>query len=107
LLKVYPPQYGGQFPVGSLLPTYIDARLREFRVAFRENSQKETLRLSLKLSDLPSLATKVCESEGIEEAELRSESRKKEVVKLRRIFCQIAVRKMGYSPVGMWRGFLA
>ena len=52
---------------------------------------------------MPSLATKVCEGEGIEETELRSGSRKKEVVKSRRIFAQIAVMKMGYSGADVAR----
>jgi hypothetical protein len=51
----------------------------------------------LKIADLPSLAQKVCEREGIDEAGLRSVLRKKKVVKSRRIFSQIAVKKMGYS----------
>jgi len=61
-----------------------------------EEKTKETLRLSLKVSDLPSLAMEVCEGEGVDEATLRSGLRKREVVKSRRIFCQIAVKKMGY-----------
>ena len=64
---------------------------------------KETLRLSLKTSDLPSLAMMVCEGEGIDETELRSGLRKREVVKARRIFCQIAVKKMGYSGADVAR----
>ena len=39
----------------------------------------------------------VCEGEGVDEGTLRSGLRKREVVKSRRIFCQISVRKMGYS----------
>ena len=72
-------------------------------IADAEEKEKETLRLSLKLSDLPSLATKLCEREGIVEAELRSGSRKKAVVQSRRIFSQIAVRKMGYSGADVAR----
>ena len=64
---------------------------------------RETLRLSLKTSDLPSLAMMVCEGEGIDETELRSGLRKREVVKSRRIFCQIAVKKMGYSGADVAR----
>lgn len=45
----------------------------------------------------------MCEGEGIEEAELRSGSRKKEVVKSRRIFSQIAVLRMGYSGADVAR----
>ena len=44
-----------------------------------------------------SLAHKVCRAEGIEESELCSGIRKRKVVRCRRIFSQIAVKKMGYS----------
>lgn len=72
-------------------------------IADAEQKAKDTLRLSLKISDLPSLALEVCEGEGVDEAGLRSGLRKKEVVKSRRIFCQIAERKMGYSGADMAR----
>jgi putative transposase len=62
-----------------------------------EEKAKETLRLTVKIADLPSLARKVCEGEGVDESALRSGLRKRQVVKSRRIFCQIAVKKMGYS----------
>jgi len=54
-------------------------------------------------SDLPSLALEVCEDEGLDEAGLRSGSRKREMVKSPRIFCHIAVRKMGYSGADVAR----
>jgi len=72
-------------------------------IADAEEKAKETLRLTLKISDLPSLALKVCEGQGVDEAGLRSGFRKKEVVKSRRIFCQIAVKKMGYSGADVAR----
>jgi len=72
-------------------------------IADAEQKTKETLRLSSKISDLPSLAAEVCEGEGVDEVELRSGLRKREVVKSRRIFCQIAVRKMGYSGADVAR----
>jgi putative transposase len=72
-------------------------------IADAEQKAKETLRLSLKLSDLPSLALEVCKGEGVDEAELRSGSRKRGVVKSRRIFSQIAVKKMGYSGADVAR----
>ncbi len=42
-------------------------------------AKKETLRLSLKISDLPSLAMMVCEGKGVDEAEQRSGLKKREV----------------------------
>jgi len=72
-------------------------------IAEAEQQAKETLRLTLKLADLPSLALKVCEGQGVDEGELRSGLRKRQVVKSRRIFCQIAVKKMGYSGADVAR----
>ncbi|MDL1979374.1 MAG: hypothetical protein LWX52_14995 [Deltaproteobacteria bacterium] len=71
-------------------------------IAGAEEKTKETLRLSL-ISDLPSLGMKVCKGEGVDEGALRSGLRKRDVVKSRRIFCQIAVRKMGYSGADVAR----
>ncbi|MDY6845119.1 MAG: transposase [Thermodesulfobacteriota bacterium] len=68
-----------------------------------EEKAKETLRLNLRRSDLPSLSREICKGEGIDEAELRSGSRKRNVVKSRRIFSQIAVKKMGYSGADVAR----
>ena len=72
-------------------------------IADVEGKAKETLRLTLKISDLPSLALKVSKREGVDEAQLRSGSRKRQVVKSRRIFSQIAVKKMGYSGADVAR----
>jgi putative transposase len=68
-----------------------------------EEKAKETLRLNLKISDLASLARDVCKGEGVEEVDLRSGLRRRGVVKSRRIFCQIAVKRMGYSGAGVAR----
>jgi len=46
---------------------------------------------------------KVCEGEGVDEAELRSVLRKREVVKARRISCQIEEKKMIYSGADVAR----
>ena len=64
---------------------------------------RETLRLNSKISDLSSLSKKICNGEEIEEDELRSGTRKKAVVKVRRMFCQIAIKKMGYSGADVAR----
>ena len=55
------------------------------------------------ISDLLSLAMEVCEGEGVDEPGLRSGLRKRQVVKSRIVFCQIAVRKMGYSGADVAR----
>ena len=61
-----------------------------------EEREKETLRISRKVPDLLTLAKKIIEGEGIEETELRSGTRKREVVRARRLFCQLAIGRMGY-----------
>ena len=62
-----------------------------------EQKEQETLRLSVKISDLDALASTVCPREGVDEKDLRSGSKKRDVVRARRVFCQLAVNKMGYS----------
>ncbi len=61
-----------------------------------EEKEKETLRLFRTLPDLPTLMKTIIDGEEITETELRSGIRKKSVVRGRRIFCQLAVGKMGY-----------
>ena len=61
-----------------------------------EKREKETLRLSRKVPELVTLVRRIAKGEGIEELELRSGVRKKRVARGRRIFCQLAVGKMGY-----------
>jgi putative transposase len=61
-----------------------------------EEREKETLRISRKVADLQTLAKRVMEGQGMEETELRSGTRKREVVRARRMFCQLAIGKMGY-----------
>ena len=61
-----------------------------------EEREKETLRLGREVPDLLSLAKRIVRGEGIEELELRSGIRKRGVVRARRLFCQLGVRRMGY-----------
>jgi putative transposase len=61
-----------------------------------EEREKETLRISRKVPDLLTLVKRIMEGQGIEETELRSGTRKREVVRARRMFCQLAIGKMGY-----------
>jgi hypothetical protein len=54
--------------------------------------------LLFQVSDLPSLARTLKMDGGkIDKDELRSGNRKRQVVKARKLFCQLAVKKMGYS----------
>jgi len=61
-----------------------------------EEREKETLRFFPRVPDLATLTRRILEGEGLKESELRSGMRKRAVVKGRRIFCQLAVGKMGY-----------
>jgi chromosomal replication initiation ATPase DnaA len=61
-----------------------------------EEKEKQTLRLSRKVLDLVSLTKRIVKGEGIEEMKLRSGKRKREVVRARKLFCQLAVGKMNY-----------
>jgi len=72
-------------------------------IAGAEETAKETLRLTVTIADLPSLARTVGEGEGVDERELRSGLRKRQVVNSRRIFSQIAVKRMGYSGADVAR----
>lgn len=62
-----------------------------------EEKMKETLRLNKKITDLETLANKICSNEGVEKEELVNGSKKKVLVKCRKIFCQLSIKEMGYS----------
>ena len=62
-----------------------------------EKREKETLRLSRRVRGLDELMKEIVKGERIEEGGLRLGGRGKEVIRVRRIFCQLAVRRMGYS----------
>ncbi len=59
--------------------------------------EKETLRLGRRIIDLEALGRRILATEGVTARELRSAARKAEVVRARRLFCQLAVQGMGYS----------
>ena len=61
-----------------------------------EEREKETLRLGREVLGLQDLVKRIMRGEGIEESEIRSGVRKREVVRARRLFCQLAVGRMGY-----------
>jgi len=64
---------------------------------------KETLRLSSKLTDLATLGRKIAKDQGLLESDLRSGSRNRRVLRIRRLYCQLAVRKMGYPAAEVAR----
>lgn len=59
--------------------------------------EKETLRLSRKVVGLATLGKRIMAGERLPESELRSGMRRRGVVRARRLFCQLAVKGMGYS----------
>lgn len=64
---------------------------------------KETLRLQGQVPDLGSLAERVVKGEKIKVSELRGGSRRREVVRGRRILSQLAVKRYGYSGASVAR----
>jgi putative transposase len=58
--------------------------------------EKETLRLSARVRDLGILAKEITQGERLGESDLRSGRRQRKVAKGRRLFCQLAVGRMGY-----------
>ena len=58
--------------------------------------ERETLRLSARGRGLETLIKEIAEGEGVSERELRSGKRGREVSRVRRMVCQVAVDRMGY-----------
>ena len=58
--------------------------------------EKETLRLSVRIRDLGQVAKEIVKGEGLEESDLRSGRRQRKISRGTRLFCQLAVGKMGY-----------
>ena len=98
---------GGWAQVKSLrskgLPIASDERILgsgefiERLIAEAEQREKETLRLKARVPDLQELAERISKMQGIERDELIMGSRKREVLKARKIFCQVVVKKVRYS----------
>jgi len=61
-----------------------------------DEKEKQTLRLGREVPKLLTLVKRITKGEEVEESELRSGTRKKEVARARRLFCQLAIGKMGY-----------
>lgn len=66
-------------------------------LADAEEREKETLRLSREIPNLREFAKEISKRQDIKEVELLSGSRKRGVVKARKIFCQAVVKGAGYS----------
>jgi putative transposase len=78
--------------------TFVNAVLHE-----AEQGIKKALVRKTRILSLATLAALVSGQEGIEISALLSGSRKRAVAKARRIFCQIAVKKFGYTGASVAR----
>jgi len=65
-------------------------------IAEAEQREKETLRLGKRMPDLEEFAERIAKQQGIERDELMMGSRKREVARARKIFCQAVVKKGRY-----------
>ena len=98
---------GGWAQVKSLrskgLPIASDERILgsgefiERLISEAEQREKETLRLRRRAPDLQEFAERISKMQGIARDELIMGSRKREVLKARKIFCQVVVKKVRYS----------
>jgi chromosomal replication initiation ATPase DnaA len=68
-----------------------------------EKRMKETLRWRKRVMDLKTLLKKVAKRERLEEEEVKGRSRQESVVRGRKVFCQVAVRKLGYTGASVAR----
>ncbi len=68
-----------------------------------DEREKETLRLSVRIGDLGLVAEKIKRGEGLGESDLRSGRRQRKVSRGERLFCQLAVGKMGYPGAELAR----
>jgi hypothetical protein len=64
---------------------------------------RENLRMTPPKMDLACLAQKMCEVHGVSLGELRSGSRRADIVVARRVFSLIAVKELGYSGAAVAR----
>ena len=69
----------------------------ERMVEAAEERMKETLRWRKGVMDLKTLLKEVAKREGLEEVEVKGRSRREPVVRGRKILCQVALRKLGYT----------
>ncbi len=68
-----------------------------------EDRMKEMLRWRRRVMDLKTLLHEVARREGLGEEEMKGRSRGERVVRGRKIFCQVAVRKLGYTGASVAR----
>ena len=72
-------------------------------IAETEAKEMEMLRLRRKVPDLSAILRAVAEREGIDEGDLRVVRRTREVVRVTKLFCQLAVGKCGHTGAAVAR----
>jgi REP element-mobilizing transposase RayT len=72
-------------------------------IAEAEVKERETLRLRRKVPDLNALLREVAEREGMDKEKQAAGRRTREVVRVTKLFCQLAVRKFGYTGASVAR----
>jgi len=80
-----------------------DGKFVERVVKEAEERMKETLRWKKRVMALNVLLKKVAKREGLEQEEVKGRSRQESVVRGRKVFCQMAVRKLGYTGASVAR----
>ena len=68
-----------------------------------EAKERETLRLRRKVPDLSELLKEVAEKNGLGEEEVRSLRRRRQAVRVTKLFCHLVVRKFGYTGASVAR----
>jgi REP element-mobilizing transposase RayT len=68
-----------------------------------EEKTKQTLGWKGRVPDLPALLSKVSKKEGVEGQKVRGGDRRRSVVGARKVFCQLAVKRNGYSGAAVAR----
>jgi len=74
-----------------------DGKFVEAVLSEMSEFEKENLRLTPKKEDLAALAARVCDIHDVSLAEVRSGSRRHEIVEARRVLSWLAVKALGYS----------
>ena len=68
-----------------------------------EEKAKETLGWRGRIPDLPRLLSKISKKEGVEEQKVWGGDRRRSVVGARKVFCQVAVKRLGYTGASVAR----
>jgi REP element-mobilizing transposase RayT len=72
-------------------------------IAETEAKERETLRLNRKVQGLSEILREVGEREGLDERSLRTVRRARKIVRVIKLFCQLAVRKYGHTGASVAR----